>query len=286
MMKKNIMVMTVGLMLLAAQPVFAHCQVPCGIFDDEMRAKMVEEHIVTIEKAMNEINETMANVEDLAYDGALKVNQMVRWIETKDEAADAIGEIVTSYFMAQRLKPVEGDDAAAKEKYVTQLTLLHEMLLASVAAKQSTDLAVVEKMRTIGAALLASAAAEAAPAVSLSPEEQIKKEGEELIAALFAGDKEKILSFVSEEFSHYEVPDKKTLADFLQMGIDMGYLDNLKDQGGEIDYSEAELSFDGDKVTIYPIEAMSDMGSVTVEVTLKKEADGVYRLITADVEGI
>ena len=34
---------------------FGHCEIPCGIYDDEMRIEMISEHIGTIEKSMNEI---------------------------------------------------------------------------------------------------------------------------------------------------------------------------------------------------------------------------------------
>jgi hypothetical protein len=51
--------------------------------------------------------------------------------------------------MAQRIKPVDKSDAAGYEKYVKQLTLLHEMIIYSTKAKQTTDLANVEKLRTL-----------------------------------------------------------------------------------------------------------------------------------------
>lgn len=105
-------------------------------------------------------------------------------------------------------------------------------------------------------------------------------------SVLVTGDTEALLSCFSEDFSHYEVPDKATLADYVQMGVDMGYLDQVKDQNVEIKLDEAKITIDGDTATVYPIDASADMGSVTVELTLKKEADGVWRIITADVEGI
>ena len=33
----------------------AHCEIPCGIYDDELRISMLNEHITTIEKSMNQI---------------------------------------------------------------------------------------------------------------------------------------------------------------------------------------------------------------------------------------
>jgi nickel superoxide dismutase len=76
------------------------------------------------------------------------MNQVVRWVNNKDAHADELSEIVTYYFMAQRIKiPAEGD-AKAHEEYIKKLTLLHEMLVYSMKAKQTTDLANVEKLRS------------------------------------------------------------------------------------------------------------------------------------------
>jgi len=53
-MKKKLGVFIFLVMITLLKPaVFSHCEVPCGIYDDEMRFTMVEEHIKTIEKAMN-----------------------------------------------------------------------------------------------------------------------------------------------------------------------------------------------------------------------------------------
>ena len=67
----------------------------------------------------------------------------------KEEHADEISHVVTFYFMAQRIKlPTEGDTKAQGD-YVKKLTLLHEMLIYSMKAKQTTDLANVEKLRSL-----------------------------------------------------------------------------------------------------------------------------------------
>ena len=121
-----------------ATQVYSHCQIPCGIYDDSARLKMITEHIVTIEKAMKQINQ-------LSQDAPANMNQIVRWINNKDDHADELSEIVTHYFMAQRVKPVDaGSDA--HPKYVNQLTLLHKMLVTSMKCKQTTDLQYVEEL--------------------------------------------------------------------------------------------------------------------------------------------
>lgn len=122
--------------------VFSHCQIPCGIYDDEVRIKIAAEHIATIEKAMKQVNE-------LSKENPQNYNQIVRWIYNKEKHAEELSDIVTYYFMTQRLKPVEEKDAEDYKDYQKKLTLLHEMLVYAMKAKQTTDLAHVEKLRSL-----------------------------------------------------------------------------------------------------------------------------------------
>jgi nickel superoxide dismutase len=115
---------------------------PCGIYDDPARLAAIAEDITTIEKAMK-------SIEELSVQTKPNMNQIVRWVNTKDEHAEDIAHIASYYFMAQRIKPAEKSDAANYEKYIKQLTLLHEMLIYSMKAKQTTDLANVEKLRLL-----------------------------------------------------------------------------------------------------------------------------------------
>jgi len=54
---------------------------------------------------------------------------------------------VTQYFMTQRIKPVAEDDPVKKAKYDLELSLLHELLVWAMKAKQTTDLNTVEELR-------------------------------------------------------------------------------------------------------------------------------------------
>ncbi len=51
--------------------------------------------------------------------------------------------------MNQRITPAEKGDAAAYERYVTQITLLHRMLIASMQCKQTVDESHVKELRTL-----------------------------------------------------------------------------------------------------------------------------------------
>ena len=135
-----------GVLLLAvagiAPLVYSHCQIPCGIYDDPARLAAIAENITTIEKAVK-------SIEELSQQAKPNMNQIVRWVNVKDEHAEDIAHIVSYYFMTQRIKPVDKGDAAGYEKYIKQLTLLHEMLVYSMKAKQTTDLVNVEKLRSL-----------------------------------------------------------------------------------------------------------------------------------------
>jgi nickel superoxide dismutase len=128
--------------ILMSQLVFSHCQVPCGIYDDQMRIKMIAEHITTMEKAMNEVM-------TLSKESAPNYNQIVRWVVNKEKHAEELSDIVTYYFMTQRLKPVPKTDVKEYANYQQQLELLHHMLVYTMKAKQSTDLTTIEKLREL-----------------------------------------------------------------------------------------------------------------------------------------
>lgn len=115
--------------------VYAHCEIPCGIYDDEVRIKLISEHIATIEKSMNQI---VALQKDEQPDW----NQLIRWVTNKEHHATELQDIVAQYFMTQRIKPGMDD-------YEPLLAHLHEMLVYSMKCKQTTDTAHIEKLRSL-----------------------------------------------------------------------------------------------------------------------------------------
>lgn len=142
---KTIVSIALSLLLfaLAAAPALAHCEIPCGIYGDKLRVQLLEEHILTVEKSMQQIAELSAAPGDKNY------HQLVRWIDNKEQHADEIQEIVSQYFMTQRIKPADPADKAKSDLYLRQLTLLHQMLIQAMKAKQGTDLKTVESLRQL-----------------------------------------------------------------------------------------------------------------------------------------
>ena len=140
--KKIVLCSILGVVIAAGSIAYSHCQVPCGIYNDPMRFDMLAEHITTIEKSMKLITE-------LSDQDKPNMNQIVRWVQNKDVHADEMSNIITYYFMAQRIKLPEKDDVKAHNDYVKKLTLLHEMLVYTMKAKQTTDLENVVRLRSL-----------------------------------------------------------------------------------------------------------------------------------------
>lgn len=122
--------------------VYSHCQIPCGIYGDRSRIDAVSENLVTIEKSMRQITA-------LSTEKHGDMNQIVRWVVNKEKHADDISGIITYYFMAQRIKPVEKSQAKEYATYIEQITLLHEMLIETMKTKQGTDMDSVTKLRQL-----------------------------------------------------------------------------------------------------------------------------------------
>jgi nickel superoxide dismutase len=133
--KKVQIILTVFVVLFSGSLAWSHCEIPCGIYDDEMRIHMAAEHIATIEKAMKEITRLQAE-EPRNY------NQLVRWIVNKEEHATMLQDIITQYFMTQRIKI---DD----EDYKAKLAVLHKIIVYAMKCKQGLELEHIETLRNL-----------------------------------------------------------------------------------------------------------------------------------------
>lgn len=130
---KNLLLLAIS-MFLSIQA-FTHCEVPCGIYDDQLRISLIKEHIGTIEKSIK-------NIESLGSSEIKDYNQIVRWINTKESHANEIQEIVSQYFLTQRIKK-------DSEQYTEKLEILHQILIYSMKCKQSLDLTNIEKLNSL-----------------------------------------------------------------------------------------------------------------------------------------
>ena len=127
--------------LLALGRAFAHCQVPCGIYDDDARFAALAEDITTIEKALAQIKALAPKQND-----PLNAQQLHRWAEAKDQHADSFAHTLGYYFLQQRIKaPAAGQD---ETRYVAQLKAVHGLLVAAMKAKQGVDAQPVADLRS------------------------------------------------------------------------------------------------------------------------------------------
>ena len=144
-MKTSALLRTITFLVIlsaAGNRLFAHCEIPCGIYDDSLRVQLIAEHIGTVEKSMRTIR-------SLEKEKSVNYNQLVRWINNKEAHALKIQDIVTQYFLHQRIKPAGKDDKKGYDAYCRELTILHRMLIAAMKCKQTTDTAHIKELREL-----------------------------------------------------------------------------------------------------------------------------------------
>jgi nickel superoxide dismutase len=117
---------------LISQRSFAHCQMPCGIYNDDARFAAMIEDIVTLKKAVKAINQSSKS------DGKSK-NQLIRWVNTKEKHADDISKTATYYFLAQRIKK-------GQKNYEKKLVAIHQIVVLAMKVKQAADIKTVNEL--------------------------------------------------------------------------------------------------------------------------------------------
>lgn len=113
---------------------FAHCQIPCGIYSDSAKIMQIQEDLDTIEKAMEQI------IKLSSMNDPQSINQIIRWTTAKEAHAQNVQVIVTEYFMTQRLRENSKD-------YLKKLKVLHLLLVSSMKCKQSVEFENVKSSR-------------------------------------------------------------------------------------------------------------------------------------------
>jgi nickel superoxide dismutase len=110
--------------------IFGHCQMPCGIYDDQMIYDKIDQFYLTMVKAVGILTEKHdpETVQDK--------NQFVRWVMLKEKSCDEVADILTTYFLQQKFKP--GDDDTTD-----LLKSAHKLLFLLVEIKQHVDLKIV-----------------------------------------------------------------------------------------------------------------------------------------------
>ncbi len=123
---KTLFPLAIIISFLSTNWLSAHCQVPCGVYGDPVRFSQMLEDQTTIAKAIAQIND-LAGKKD-----GKSVNQLARWVSTKEDHANKIQKIIAEYFLTQRIK-------SSASNYVDLLKGAHSVMVAAMKCKQGTD---------------------------------------------------------------------------------------------------------------------------------------------------
>ena len=118
--------------------VAAHCEVPCGIYDDDRRFADMQEDAGTIAKAIDSVHDLMGSLD--GGPDPLTINQLTRWTVTKEDHATHLQHTIAQYFMTQRIKPND-------PQYVSKLTGAHKVMVAAMKCKQNSDPATADDLK-------------------------------------------------------------------------------------------------------------------------------------------
>lgn len=142
-MKKITLALIVVFSIFITEKSKAHCEVPCGIYDDHLRIHLLEEDITTMEKAIKKIKQLSGKTDPQSK------NQLVRWIITKEEHAKKFQHIVWQYFLTQRVKPTDPKEKEKYKKYLKKIELLHQLSFYAMKVKQNVDTKYTEKLKEL-----------------------------------------------------------------------------------------------------------------------------------------
>ena len=116
-----------------------HCQVPCGIYTDQLRFEQMLEDTKTIAKSIASV-ETIAEAMKGGELSPTNVNQLTRWVTTKEDHASNTQKIVAEYFLTQRIKE-------SNNNYTSQLIAAHKVMVAAMKCKQDAKPATAEALK-------------------------------------------------------------------------------------------------------------------------------------------
>lgn len=134
-------IFVIGLLWIIPRQALAHCQIPCGIYDDNARVKSMLEDVATIRKSVTMLVE-LNDKTDLQ-----SRQQFVRWVNNKEAHAERIIRTISDYFLTQRVK-------ASQKDYLQRLKDHHAVMAGAMKCKQSSAMEPVDELETLVKALL------------------------------------------------------------------------------------------------------------------------------------
>ena len=110
----------------------AHCEIPCGLYDDYTMIQQMRLDAATIAKASVQIG-LLSEKTDAEH-----LNTLTRWVMVKEEYSRNLQHMNAWYFLTQRVKAV-GPDSPLYKSYIERLTAHHAISVAAMKAAQSLD---------------------------------------------------------------------------------------------------------------------------------------------------
>ncbi len=128
-MKTSIAKRSLFAFLIWGSALNAHCQMPCGIYHDDMVFDQVDQYVETMYKACSILNNNkFASVHDHL--------EFTRWVINTEEMSNDTAELFLKYFLQQKIKPGESDTPQ-------KLNSIHKLLFLIVQIKQNCDQKIV-----------------------------------------------------------------------------------------------------------------------------------------------
>jgi len=118
-----------SILVLGSASLAAHCQMPCGIYHDEIAYDVLDQYVETVHKGISELL-------TMKFETPAERNQYVRWIIQKEKLSDEAAQTILKYFLQQKIAPGEADTTA-------KVVAAHKMLSLLVAIKQTVDLKIL-----------------------------------------------------------------------------------------------------------------------------------------------
>lgn len=109
----------------------AHCQMPCGIYHDQMIYDKIDEYFETMMKAVAAMNNN-------EFKTVQEKNQFIRWVMTKEKESDEVADVLLTYFLQQKIRPND-------EESFDLVKSAHKMLFLLVQIKQNADVNIVKE---------------------------------------------------------------------------------------------------------------------------------------------
>lgn len=124
-MKKFTLLISAYAFVSSPISLYGHCQMPCGVYHDEMVFDQIDQYVETMFKGLTVMK-------DSNFETPKERNEFIRWVMNKENMSNEVADTFLTYFMQQKIKPGEEDTPKRLES-------IHKMLFLLVQIKQNVD---------------------------------------------------------------------------------------------------------------------------------------------------